>query len=239
MWTLTMRRFLCVALVAAGCTVGGPSEPAAAPASPVRGSAGSPFGAGCAVPGASPGSAVEPDLAVAPGDARHLVAVWQQDRVVRGAALANLVATSRDGGRSWRSRPLPHLTRCSGSPSWTLASDPWVSIGSGGVVYASSLLITPGSPLRSALAVSVSADGGDHWADPVVVQTSADEQIDKPQLLADPRARGVAYAVWVSYPRGQDAGRNRVWLAHTTDAGHSWSGPRVIRDAGLEDQFNQ
>src|SRR5205807_2554366 len=113
------------------------------------------------------------------------------------------VAISRDGGRTWRSRPLPHLARCTGAP-WALASDPWVSIGSGGAVYVSSLLFTPGRPARSALAVSVSADGGGRWADPVLVQSSASDQLDKPDVLADPRVRGSAYAVWVSYPNGQE-----------------------------------
>ena len=59
-------------------------------------------------------------------------------------------------------RPLPHLARCTGAP-WALASDPWVSIGAGGAVYVSSLIITPGRPVRSALAVSVSTDGGSRW----------------------------------------------------------------------------
>jgi BNR repeat-like domain len=204
----------------------------------VRVSSSSPFAAGCSGADASRGSAVEPDLAVDPGDARHLAAVWQQGRVVSGAALGNLVATSRDGGRTWRARPLPHLTRCGGG-RWTLASDPWVSIGSGGVVYASSLLITPGSTFRSGLAVSSSIDGGDHWSDPVVVQSSEGDQLDKPAVLADPQAQGTAYAVWVTYPQGHEEGRNRVWLSRTADRGRTWSAPRVIRDAGLEDQFNQ
>jgi BNR repeat-like domain len=234
-----MRRFLCVALAAAGCTAGAPPGTAAtASAAPVQLSGSSPFAAGCMVPDVSRGSAVEPDLAVDPGDPQHMAAVWQQDRVLRGAALGNLVATSRDGGRTWRSRPLPHLTRCTGG-AWTLASDPWVSIGAGGVVYASSLLITPAAPFRSGLAVSASSDGGDHWGDPVVIQSSVGDQLDKPNVLADPRVRGAAYAVWVTYPRGRDAGRNRVWLARTTDGGRTWSPPHLIRDAGVEDQFNQ
>ena len=233
-----MRRLLCLALMATACTVGGPSEPAASAAvPPIRVSGDSPFAAGCSLPRASRGSAVEPDLAVDPGDARHLAAVWQQDRVVSGAALGNLVATSRDGGRSWRQRALPHLTRCTGA-TWALASDPWVSIGVGGRVYASSLLITPDTPFLAGVAVSVAGDGGDLWTDPVILQSSDGDQIDKPAVLADPRVRGAAYAVWVTYPRGQQEGRNRVWLARTTDGGRTWSAPQVIRDAGLEDQFN-
>src|SRR5438105_2827209 len=153
-----MRQFLCcAALVVSSCAIGATGTPQTSPPSgPVRVSSSSPFGSDCSVPGVSRGSAVEPDLAVDPGEPRHLAAVWQQDRVVSGAALGNLVAISRDGGRTWRSRPLPHLARCTGAP-WALASDPWVSIGSGGAVYASSLLFTPGRPARSALAVSVSA----------------------------------------------------------------------------------
>jgi hypothetical protein len=73
----------------------------------------------------------------------------------------------------------------------------------------------------------------------VILQDSLGDQVDKPELLADPRARGLATAVWVTYPRGQEAGRNRVWLSKTVDGGRTWSAPRVIRDAALEDQFNQ
>src|SRR5439155_23213538 len=135
------------------------------------------------------------------------------------------------------SQPLPHLTRCDGG-QWSLASDPWVSIGAGGAVYASSLLVALG-PFRTSVAVSVAAGGGGSWSDPVVLRSSSADQIDKPVVLADPRIRGAAYAVWVTYPQGREEGRNRVWLARTMDGGRTWSGPRVIRNAGLEDQFSQ
>jgi hypothetical protein len=45
----------------------------------------------------TPGSAVEPDLAVDPGEPKDVVAAWIQDD---GSAI--VTSSSRDGGRTWK-----------------------------------------------------------------------------------------------------------------------------------------
>jgi len=92
----------------------------------------SPFAAGCpGRPGEEvtlTGAEIEPAVTVDPGDPRHVVATWQQD-IGSPAARSDLVASSDDGGRSWRTSTIPGLTACTGG-SADLASDPWLSIGS-------------------------------------------------------------------------------------------------------------
>jgi hypothetical protein len=72
--------------------------------------------ASCVVPGTFiPDSEVEPTLAVDPRRPRRLVAAWQQDRFVApGGARSNVTARSRDGGRHWRRRLVPGVSRCTG-----------------------------------------------------------------------------------------------------------------------------
>jgi hypothetical protein len=99
--------------------------------------------ASCVVPGAFvPDSEVEPSLAVDRRDPSRLVAVWQQDRFVApGGARSNVTASSRDGGRHWRMKLVPGVSRCSGG-DFERATDPWLSIGPEGTIYLSSLPVT-------------------------------------------------------------------------------------------------
>ena len=98
----------------------------------------SPFAAGC--PGAFhdeakvTGLVIEPAIAVNPKNPRNIVATWKQDLSAPFNARDDLVASSFDGGRTWRRTTIPGLTRCSGGTADT-ASDPWVSAGRDGTVY--------------------------------------------------------------------------------------------------------
>src|SRR5439155_13844339 len=49
---------------------------------------------------------VEPDIAVDPNDPRVVVAVFQEGRFPDGAAVDTGYASSRNGGRSWKTAPL-------------------------------------------------------------------------------------------------------------------------------------
>ena len=97
-----------------------------------------PFAAGC--PGAFhdadkiDGLVIEPAIAVNPANPRNIVATWKQDVSPEFNARDDLVASSLDGGRSWRRTTIPGLTRCTGGTSDT-ASDPWVSFGGDGTAY--------------------------------------------------------------------------------------------------------
>src|SRR5262249_5019814 len=100
----------------------------------VRVSGASPFGEDCA--GQLIGTVFhdtegEPQLAVDPADARHLIAIWQQDRWTTGAANGLVEAVSFDGGTTWTATPLP-VSRCGSArlaASYLKATDPWVTIG--------------------------------------------------------------------------------------------------------------
>ena len=89
-----------------------------------------PFPHGC--PGAAQddthiaGAEIEPAITVDPSRPGTIVATWQQDLGHGGRS--DLIATSRDGGRTWSRRTIPGLTRCTGGTADS-ASDPWLSAG--------------------------------------------------------------------------------------------------------------
>src|SRR3954468_18261454 len=58
-------------------------------------------------------------IAADPRQPRHLVATWDQD-----GHRSNVVATSRNGGRSWRLSTLPGISKCTGGTSDQVV-DPW------------------------------------------------------------------------------------------------------------------
>src|SRR5258708_6786973 len=53
------------------------------------------------------GAAVEPTIAVNPTNKKHMVAVWQQDRISNGGALEAGVSYSKDGGKHWHKSKIP------------------------------------------------------------------------------------------------------------------------------------
>jgi hypothetical protein len=193
-------------------------------------------------------SEVEPSLAVDPADPLRLMAAWQQDRNPRGAALAPLVASSVDGGATWRAGGHPALTSCAGGP-YDLASDPAVSIGAGGRAYLGSIGVrVTGSgnttTLDSDVVVSTSADSGVSWSDPVVVASSEDPLVsfDKETVLADSKVEGSAYAVFVRYTQpepGRPPKIDETDFSRTADGGRTWSAPSRVYGGGTETQFHQ
>jgi hypothetical protein len=187
---------------------------------------------GCGVPGAEQRSSeAEPHLAVDPRNPRRLVATWQQDRFVEdGGALSNLVASSRDGGRTWRTVRLPGLSRCTrGRDDRT--SDPWLSIGADGTVYQSSLTFTvipalSGLAGPTALRVSRSRDGGRTFSRPTTI-VDAGQYDDREAVTADPRRRGHAFVVWVRR-LGRLGEFGSEYFSRTSDHGRTFSAPRPI-----------
>jgi photosystem II stability/assembly factor-like uncharacterized protein len=169
---------------------------------------------------------VEPHLAVSPADPDHLIAVWQQDRRTTGGAVGIAAATSTDGGATWHAQRVPGGAPC-GAGGLTGASDPWVAIGPEGTAYLIRLpFAAPRAkpPRRAEVAISreAPAAGGAPaaWSAPTAL-TAGRRFDDKPAVTADPRRRGVAYAVWHRGPR--------TLLSRTRDAGVTWSDPRTVR----------
>jgi hypothetical protein len=177
---------------------------------------------------------VEPTIAVNPRNPRNIVAAWQQDRFPEGyGALTNLVATSFDGGRTFRRVLVPGLTVCTGGV-FDRATDPWLSFGGDGAVYLASMTIVSSTPITTGIVVNRSTDGGRTWSEPVVV-AAQDYTNDKEQITAHPRDPGRAYVTWskvVPYsldPTGTVyATGNALLVSRTEDAGATWSVPRPV-----------
>ena len=244
----TLRRLvpmLAALLAACGGGGGGSSVPPTAafplPANPV--STASPVAPGC-TGGATSGTffvngEVEPFIAIDPGNPRHLVATWQQDRWTNGGARAVVTATSFDGGASW-TRVLQPLTRCGGGTAakggdFERVSDPWVDIAPDGSVHLMVLAFSgsAGTAAANAMLASRSADGGLTWSAPAtLVADGAGAFNDKNTLTADPIDGNAVYAVWDRLV----AGAGPTWFAQSVDGGKTWEPARRIYDPGPASQ---
>jgi len=215
----------------------GMAQAASTSTNPLRVSSGDPF-AGCTI-GAAPGSVLYPGAEVEPSVANsrflplEIVGAWQQDRWSDGGARGLVAAYSRDGGRSFN-RSIWPVSRCApGGLNYERASDPWVSIGPGGVAYGSSLSFDANTP-RNAVVATTSYDGGRTWRNTtsVIADTEARFFNDKNSVTADPVRRGTAYQLWdrleapASNPLQLITGP--TWMSVTHDFGRTWSTPRLI-----------
>ena len=230
------------ALTALG-SCGGGSSPTQVPVTPAltlpagRISTSSPVQAGCDG-GSSSGvlyanAEVEPFVAVQPGNSNLLAATWQQDRWSNGGARALVTAVSTDGGVTWSRRLMP-FSRCGGalagsSGDYERASDPWVDIGPGGVIYSMALSFNGGTLLAgssSALLVSRSTDSGRSWSEPATLLRDGDTLFnDKNSLTADPTDARYVFAVW---DRIDNSGFGPTLMARSSDSGATWEPARMI-----------
>ncbi|MBD0330625.1 MAG: exo-alpha-sialidase [Thermoleophilia bacterium] len=166
---------------------------------------------------------VEPDSF---GWRSTIVSAFQTGRFTSGGASNIGWATSRDGGRSWRSGFLPRLTRLS-RPAGTAerASDPVVAYAAAHRVWLiTSLLVGP----RTQLSISRSRDGL-RWGAPVIaasVERQGDEVValDKQWLACDNGTaspfRGRCYLSYTDLRTGR-----RIVTQTSSDGGRTWSAP--------------
>jgi hypothetical protein len=155
-----------------------------------------------------------------------IVAAFQSGRFRDGGAVNIGWATSRDGGRTWRSGLLPSLTRASRPAGrWARASDPVVAYDvAHGVWLIASLALTAGD--SAAVVVSRSADGV-RWSAPITVieaQWRPNLMLDKEWIVCDNGAssphRGSCYATY------SDFRSLRLEFQASRDGGLTW-GPQV------------
>jgi hypothetical protein len=155
-------------------------------------------------------SELEPWVAVNPTDSSNIIGVYQQDRYTFGGARGLGAVVSHNGGQTW-SATHPHFTSCAGGTpanggDYQRASDPWVTFSPNGTAYFISLSISfvgDASQTGSAVLVSKTIDGGDHWSEPVtLVRDIGDADVapfffnDKESITADPFDSNYVYAVW-------------------------------------------
>ncbi|MFI8497328.1 sialidase family protein [Streptomyces sp. NPDC085524] len=180
-----------------------------------------------------PGTEVEPYLSVDPRDSKRVVTVFQQDRWNDGAARGLAASWSTDG-RTFHGSTLPFSLCAPGGADYERASDPWVSTGPDGTVYASGEGVDFTKSTRSALLAVTSRDGGRTWQN--LTTTHVDEQPffnDKPSLTADPVRVGTAYQVWDRLdndPPGPSSLDGPGYISLTRDGGRTWSRARPFVD---------
>ncbi len=195
-----------------------------------------PFAAGC--PGAFHDAdkvndlEIEPAIAVDRANPRHIIATWKQDLSGPFNARDDLVASSLDGGRTWKRTTIPGLTRCSGGTADT-ASDPWVSFGRDGTAYFGGQAGSMSSdPPQIAITASHSNDGGRHWAPPATVASAAGGN-EQPAVTGSPTLPGHAYMVWSNFLKVIPApAPYSVQFSRTIDGGVTWSPPVVVSEPG-------
>jgi hypothetical protein len=192
---------------------------------------------------------VEPWVDVNPNNPNNIIAVWQQDRWSNGGARGLMAGVSHDGGATW-TRTFAHFSQCSGGPAanaggYARASDPWVTFAPNGDAYQISLSVNQFSNFVTAILVSKSTDGGDHWSEPTTLIRDTDPRFfnDKESITADPTDSNYVYAVWdrANTPPGFPFNpefellvgtKEPVMFSRTTNAGQTWESARIIYDPG-------
>jgi hypothetical protein len=160
-------------------------------------------------------------IAVDPRRPRHLVATWDQDD-----HKSNVVATSRNEGRTWRRSTLPGISECTGGGSDEVV-DPWVSVGRGGVAYFASLPLSV-----SGFLVNRSANGGLAWSSPATADPTAGLTDDLPSVVADPRRSRRVYLTWSRFTfSGSVMTGGDARFSRSADGARTFSTPGVIRSS--------
>ncbi|MEV7617760.1 sialidase family protein [Streptomyces sp. NPDC089799] len=180
-----------------------------------------------------PGTEVEPYLSVDPRHPERVVTVWQQDRWNDGGA-RGLAAGWTEDGRTFHLSTLPFSLCAPGGADFERATDPWVSTGPDGIVYASGEGVDFTKSTRTGLLTVTSRDGGRTWQN--LTTTHVDEQPffnDKPSITADPVRKGTAYQVWDrldNRPPGPGLLDGPGYISLTRDGGRTWSEARRFVD---------
>ncbi len=214
--------------------------PALAPAVTVkteRISRPSPFSGPCTEGiGFARGFAQETALAVNPRNPREIVAGWIAD----GRA-TDLVAASRDGGRSFSRVLVPGLSACTGG-SFKVASDPGLAFNANGrQAYFSAIVVNFESPTdatsaSTGMVASRSFDGGFAWSKPTVIQPDTGDFWDLPRLTPHPRRPERAYYTY-NQRLAPDFEHGYSLISTTKNGGRSWSTPRTLYDPQTPDTF--
>jgi hypothetical protein len=166
---------------------------------------------------------------VDPNDPNIVVAVFQQGRFGDIASVAPGYATSHDGGRTWITDALPNLTQAVGG-EFERASDPVVTFGPDGSVYATTIALDQINDFQTAVTIQRSDDGGLTWGDPVIVRRDTNLSFfnDKEWVAVDTYPSSPHFGrIYVAWDRIGPTGQPPV-ISVSDDRGMTWSPFRKI-----------
>ena len=190
----------------------------------------------------------ETTIAVNPANPRNIVAGTNDYRVFVDREQRNdstgWAYTSFDGGKTWKNQVLPGLTIATGATgpltAMDSAGDPVLAFGPRNTVYYGNIVFSRGAPAAggteapSGIVVSVSRDGGAHWARPTIIQLDGTDATgtptpttffnDKIWLAAD-KTSGRVYVSWTRFadtPEG-DYLESPIVVSASTDFGRSFA----------------
>jgi hypothetical protein len=198
------------------------------------------------------GSAIQPQATANKATPAQLVGVWEQDRWTGIGARAILTASSGDAGLTWSVPQALAFSTCATTTApgsaYDRASDPWVSFGRNGAVYASGLAFSAAGYLTaggsSAVFVVKSTSAGSGWDAPVALISDSSAAgaagpfyfNDRDSITADPNSDAV-YVVWDRLTSDTTASVP-AWIGRTLDGGANWT-TAVLYDPGATNQsFN-
>lgn len=176
------------------------------------------------------GSSVEPTIAVNPKNKKHMVAVWQQDRISNGAAFKAGAAYSKDGGKLWHESTIPFQI-CEGGINQR-SGDEWLSYSSdGSTLYLCAAVLNatqePNTQNQFGVVITISKDDGVTWCEPRYLFSSMNyisdptqqfANSDKTSITADPNNRKRAIAVWATFNPSSSSHGN-AQSSYTTNGG--------------------
>jgi len=167
----------------------------------------------------SPGTEVEPMIAVNPANANDMIEVFQEGRYYDGGSVDDGYATSTDGGKTWTSNPMPGVTKAVGG-KFDRASDPAVAFGLNNTAYMVSLVLLGSTGVG--LTVNKSTDGGMTWSNPVIAYENDGGFSDKSWIAVDAYpsspCKGDVYATWDNFYNNLQSE-----LTMSTDGGQTWT----------------
>jgi hypothetical protein len=198
------------------------------------------------------GSAIQPQATANQATPAQLVGVWEQDRWTGIGARAILTASSGDAGATWSVPQALAFSSCATTTApgsgYDRVSDPWVSFGHNGAVYASALAFSAAGYLSaggsSAVFVARSTSAGSGWDAPVALVSDSSAAgaagpfyfNDRDSITADPKSDAV-YVVWDRVTSDLTASVP-AWIGRTLDGGAHWT-TAVLYDPGAGNQtFN-
>ncbi len=200
----------------------------------------------------------ETSIAVNPFNPRNIVAGANDYRVFVDREQRNdstgWAYTSFDGGKTWKNQVLPGLTIATGATgpltAMDAAGDPVLAFGPRNTVYYGNIVFSRAAPAAggteapSGIVVSVSRDGGAHWARPTIIQLDGADATgaltpttffnDKIWLAAD-KSSGRVYVSWTRFADTPDGGylESPIVVSASTDFGRSF-GPFTRVDTTLD-----